>query len=185
MRVGMKEQRVRKIYAKLVQRNEGIKEAVGNIEWEDLGGSCLEHLVRSWYVQHPPSEAWQEEGAGWGKSVAWPLTQGAWSQFMKASSYTPTCVPEHICADVHVWAPFWFNAKQPTLPKKQSAQNKSSHSNLWKLPEEIRRSVAWCQRNDWLSPLARRSFWDSWPTPPPCIPALFTDYKDGMVADGC
>lgn len=47
MRVGMKEQRVRKIYAKLVQRNEGIKEAVGNIEWEDLGGSCLEHLVRS------------------------------------------------------------------------------------------------------------------------------------------
>lgn len=47
MRVGMKKQRVRKIYAKLVQRNEGIKEAVGNIEWEDLGGSCLEHLVRS------------------------------------------------------------------------------------------------------------------------------------------
>lgn len=34
----MKEQRVRKIYAKLVQRNEGIKEAVGNIEGEDLGG---------------------------------------------------------------------------------------------------------------------------------------------------
>lgn len=43
----MKEQRVRKRYAKLVQRNEGIKEAVENIEGEDWGGSCLEHLVRS------------------------------------------------------------------------------------------------------------------------------------------
>lgn len=111
MRVGMKEQRGMKIkiYAKLLQRSEGIQEAGENIEYEVISRAPCQVMMCS-----APS-LWIKAGglgsgaAGWGKSVAWPLTQSAWSQFMKASSYTPTCVPVHIRTDLHIWAPFWFD----------------------------------------------------------------------------
>lgn len=90
--------------------------------------------VRSWYVLHSPSEAWR---AGRGalcvdcgkankpKSVAWPVTWGACSEFMKASSHT-LCVGDVF---VHTSCPEWYCASTPSVQvcRKSICQNKSTN----------------------------------------------------------